>query len=253
MIRRFLITTAYIALGLVLLTGCNYKPPYQRGYDEGYEAGLKASGGSGSSSDTGSDTSDASDASGSDSSAEDTAKGGKKKEKPGISGLKQKDNKTSDSEENTSSDSGEAADNASGGETSEGSAAGETTGEGDTVAATENTSSNAEVLGAESEPVENSADNGGSITIPKGRIIAAEAVNEALYSNPEVIDGLRQIYPDTAIFGEFVGDSETNIIHKVDGPHFSSLTYNTIVVFDGSKSLQDILNEGFFTKCDCAN
>lgn len=249
--KRVLLTTAYIVLGLCLLTGCNYKPPYQRGYDEGYEAGLKASGGSGSSvadaSDTGNDGSNVSDTSGSDASAGDTDDSGNKKEKPGISGLKKKEKNNSDSDEEAAAETDEASDTAADGEASGGSAADETA--GDTASEAGDTAPGAEVLGAESEP----AGNGGNVTIPNGRIIAAEAVNEALYSNPEVIDGLRQIYPDTAIFGEFVGDSETNIIHKVDGPHFSSLTYNTIVVFDGSKSLQDILNEGFFTKCDCAN
>ena len=78
-------------------------------------------------------------------------------------------------------------------------------------------------------------------------------MNDALFTHPEVIDGLRDLYPDTAIFGEFAGDSETNLLHKVDGPHFGELTYSTIVVFDGSKSLDDILNEGFFTKCSCCD
>ena len=48
-----------------------------------------------------------------------------------------------------------------------------------------------------------------------------------------------------------MGDSETNMLHKVNGPHFAELGYDTIVVFDDSKSLQDILNEGFYTKCSC--
>ncbi|MBO5551406.1 MAG: hypothetical protein J5966_05550, partial [Lachnospiraceae bacterium] len=50
-----------------------------------------------------------------------------------------------------------------------------------------------EVLGEEGEPSGGSDGSGG---IPEGRVIRADAVNEALYSNPEVIDGLRMIYAD---------------------------------------------------------
>ena len=110
------------------------------------------------------------------------------------------------------------------------------------------TVSGSEVMGEGSEP---SGETEGGSGIPDGRVILADAVNEALYSNPEVIDGLREIYPDNAIFGEFVGESENNLLHKVGGSHFSELGYDTIVVFDGSKSVQDILDEGFYSKCSC--
>lgn len=130
-----------------------------------------------------------------------------------------------------------------------GEAAGESAvqAEGETAQSSEGTSGG-EVLGEGSEPAEEA---GGTAGIPDGRVILADAVNEALYSNPEVIDGLREIYADNAIFGEFVGDSGTNLLHKVGGSHFSELGYDTIVVFDGSKSLQDILDEGFYSKCSC--
>ena len=82
------------------------------------------------------------------------------------------------------------------------------------------------------------------------RVITAAAVNEALYSNPEVINGLLNIYEPQYIFGDFVGDSGTNTLHKVGGSYFNSLTYDRIVVFDSSKSVQDVLDEGFYTLSD---
>ena len=112
-------------------------------------------------------------------------------------------------------------------------------------------SADSDVLGEESEP--ETTDSNDVITAPGSRVIRADAVNEAVFSAPEVIEGLRTLYTDNAIFGDYVGDSETNLIHKVGGEHFSSLTYDTIVAFDESMTLQDILDEGFFTKCECCD
>ncbi|MCR5774571.1 MAG: hypothetical protein K6G42_05755 [Lachnospiraceae bacterium] len=219
----------------MLLSACSYKPPYQRGYDEGYAAGVAASGGSVSS--------DGAEENG----AQDNAKG-KISHTLSLSAEDddEKGDQTDDVTEGTSTADNAAGDAAGTGadDTAETVTAESAPGAAE-VSENGTEGSDSEVLGEGSEPAE-----GGS-GIPSGRIIAAEAVNEALFSNPEVIDGLRQIYPDNAIFGEYVGDSETNLLHKVGSQHFNELGYDTIVVFDDSKSLQDILDEGFFTKCEC--
>lgn len=219
---KTVITIVYALLAVAVLSGCNYKPPYQRGFDEGYAAGVEAAGGGVSESQ--------SEAEGDDASAKVT-----RSAMPSLMS-----SKSEEADESTAD--GDASDD------------GETDASAEDVATEDisgSDSTDSEVLGEGLEPSETDASSGGSVGIPDGRIISAEAVNEALYSHPEVIDGLREIYPDTAIFGEFVGDSETNLLHRVDGPHFSELGYDTIVVFDGSMSLQDILDEGFYTKCDC--
>ncbi len=243
--KKTAVITAYLCAGAMLLTSCNYKPPYDRGYEEGYEAGFTAAGGDASqmpAPEPGTDTPE---------SHERSAISDMMSSKP--------DEAPEEGAADTAAGQSGAEDISEGGEvtvttvdeTPSEEAAPETAG-----AAAENTEAeqtqDSEVLGNGSEPAENSGGGGGSV-IPEGRIIAAEAVNEALYSHPEVIDGLRQIYTDTAIFGEYVGDSETNLLHKVNGPHFAELGYNTIVVFDDSKSMQDILNEGFYSKCSCCD
>ena len=216
---KTVITIVYALSAALFLSGCNYKPPYQRGYDEGYAAGIEAAGGETAETETGAD--------GEDDDSEQTTR----------SALPSLISSESNDEDDGSVPDEEGTDSPSESTVSE--------------EETDGSSTDAEVLGEGSEPSEADASSGGGAGIPDGRIISAEAVNEALYSHPEVIDGLREIYPDVAIFGEFVGDSETNLLHRVDGPHFSELGYDTIVVFDGSMSLQDILNEGFYTKCDC--
>ena len=224
------ISVSVLILTAILMTSCSsYKPPYQRGYDEGYEAGYVAAGG------------DAAEAAASEAASLSANKGAEAKQEKSADSKEEKSDapaeaSTEEEADKTADDSTKAA------ETSVDTAA-------DAEASSESTE-NGEVLGEGSEPVGDSAGSGG---IPDGRIISAEAVNDALFTHPEVIDGLRDLYPDTAIFGEFAGDSETNLLHKVDGPHFGELTYSTIVVFDGSKSLDDILNEGFFTKCSCCD
>lgn len=238
MTKKRVITTAYLLTLIMLLTGCNYTPPYQRGYDEGYAAGLQAAGGEAPATDAAADNSAAQDTAAQDSGAATPQP--EKSASPLSSLLSSKSDDTGDDAD----DSGDAEDTEDNGEDDDGSddVSAEETGDG-----SEEDASEAEVLG------EGPSQQGGGGGIPSGRIIAAEAVNEALYTNPEVIDGLRELYPDTAIFGEYVGDSETNLLHRVGSDHFNQLGYDTIVVFDGSKSLQDILNEGFFTQCDCIN
>ncbi len=224
------ISVSVLILTAILMTSCSsYKPPYQRGYDEGYEAGYVAAGG------------DAAEAAASEAASLSANEKAEAKQEKSADSKEEKSDapaeaSTEEEADKTADDSTKAA------ETSVDTAA-------DAEASSESTE-NGEVLGEGSEPVGDSAGSGG---IPDGRIISAEAVNDALFTHPEVIDGLRDLYPDTAIFGEFAGDSETNLLHKVDGPHFGELTYSTIVVFDGSKSLDDILNEGFFTKCSCCD
>ncbi|MCR5237676.1 MAG: hypothetical protein K6E34_10795 [Lachnospiraceae bacterium] len=234
------ISVSVLILTAILMTSCSsYKPPYQRGYDEGYEAGYVAAGG------------DAAEAAASEAASLSANEKAEAKQEKSADSKEEKSDapaeaSTEEGADKTAYDSTKAA------ETADDSAkAAETSGDtaADTEASSESTE-NGEVLGEGSEPVGDSAGSGG---IPDGRIISAEAVNDALFTHPEVIDGLRDLYPDTAIFGEFAGDSETNLLHKVDGPHFGELTYSTIVVFDGSKSLDDILNEGFFTKCSCCD
>ena len=223
------ISVSVLILTAILMTSCSsYKPPYQRGYDEGYEAGYVAAGG------------DAAEAAASEAASLSANEKAEAKQEKSADSKEEK----SDAPAETSTEEAAATsdDSANAAETSVDTAA-------DTEASSESTE-NGEVLGEGSEPVGDSAGSGG---IPDGRIISAAAVNDALFTHPEVIDGLRDLYPDTAIFGEFAGDSETNLLHKVDGPHFGELTYSTIVVFDGSKSLDDILNEGFFTKCSCCD
>ncbi len=233
------ISVSVLILTAILMTSCSsYKPPYQRGYDEGYEAGYVAAGG------------DAAEAAASEAASLSANKGAEAKQEKSADSKEEKSDAPAEASTEeaaaTSDDSAKAAetadDSTKAAETSVDTAA-------DAEASSESTE-NGEVLGEGSEPVGDSAGSGG---IPDGRIISAEAVNDALFTHPEVIDGLRDLYPDTAIFGEFAGDSETNLLHKVDGPHFGELTYSTIVVFDGSKSLDDILNEGFFTKCSCCD
>ena len=224
------ISVSVLILTAILMTSCSsYKPPYQRGYDEGYEAGYVAAGG------------DAAEAAASEAASLSANEKAEAKQEKSADSKEEKSDapaeaSTEEGADKTADDSTKAA------ETSVDTAA-------DAEASSESTE-DGEVLGEGSEPVGDSAGSGG---IPDGRIISAEAVNDALFTHPEVIDGLRDLYPDTAIFGEFAGDSETNLLHKVDGPHFGELTYSTIVVFDGSKSLDDILNEGFFTKCSCCD
>jgi hypothetical protein len=224
MTKKGSLTIAYLVAVTMLLSGCDYEPPYQRGYNEGYAAGMQAAEGDPA------------------AAAEETPAASEETPAAEKSPLSSFMTSRHDEPKDSSEDS---ADEGDGEETEDpGEDTGEDTGEyqEDTgEAASEEGSS--EVLGEGQSP-----QSGG---IPEGRIIAAEAVNEALFTNPEVIDGLRQIYPDEMIFGEFVGDSETNLLHRVGSDHFNQLGYNTIVVFDGSMSLQDILNEGFFTKCDC--
>lgn len=223
-------------LAVILLSSCgSYKPPYQRGYDEGYQAGYTAAGGAAAQvpeQESGQPVSDPD-------------------EKSAIQSiLSVKDDTKQQEEAVQETETIDAAEGAGEG-TEADTVAEEDTGE--TVEASleiEAEEASSEVLGDGSQPAES---GGGQSAIPDGRVISAEAVNEALYSHPEVIDGLRDLYTDTAIFGEYVGDSETNLLHKVNGPHFAELTYNTIVVFDGSKSVDDILNEGFFTKCSCCD
>ncbi|MBQ9606580.1 MAG: hypothetical protein IJV16_05325 [Lachnospiraceae bacterium] len=223
--KRHLLICIYFFVLSALLYGCgNYKPPYQRGYDEGYAAGVEAAGGS---------VPEASEESG--ESDTDTAE-----ERTIPSLLTVGSDEDGETEEDESSDAAQT-DDAQTDDAESNDPETDVTGE-------EEQGSDTDVLGEGAEP---SGDTGTPAGIPEGRIITADAVNEALYSNPEVIDGLREIYADTAIFGEFVGDSETNLLHKVGGEHFSTLGYDTIVVFDGSKSLQDILDEGFYTKCSC--
>ena len=252
MFKKDIALIMYIVTAIALLSSCgSYRPPYQRGYDEGYEAGYAAAGGDVAEI-PGSDKTETESAGSADTGSEPVTR-----EKSGLSSIisskkdKEKDEDKKESEEesdDTAASEGEAAADTGTSET----VTAEVTKQ-DTAPETDTSSDeqeNAEVLGEESEPAQS---GGSTASIPEGRIIAADAVNEALYSHPEVIDGLRQIYPDTMIFGEYVGDSETNLLHRVNGPHFAELTYNTIVVFDGSKSMDDILAEGFFTKCSCCD
>ncbi len=243
-IRRIALIT-YIVSVFMLLTACNYKPPYDRGYDEGYQAGYTAAGGEAAAA--------AQTQAASVSQQEVSSEPKEKSHLMSIMSTKKEDSDKADED----SDSGEDTDAPESDETAdtaEDEASAQITEETADVQPDESQTGEApegaEVLGNGSGPSDDGGGSQGS-AIPEGRIITADAVNEALYSHPEVIDGLRQIYADTAIFGEYVGDSETNMLHKVNGPHFAELGYDTIVVFDGSKSLQDILNEGFYTKCSC--
>lgn len=248
--RKRIIFITYIVTAFVLLEACNYKPPYDRGYAEGYQAGYTAAGGEAS------DSPEAQAASDSQTSVTPEVP-----EKSHLLSMVSKsddegakaDKDSADGGDEASAESDEAADT-SADDTAEADTSAESTGESEDPASGGDQESQppegAEVLGNGSQPSAEEGGNQGS-AIPEGRIIAADAVNEALYSHPEVIDGLRQIYADTTIFGEYVGDSETHLLHKVNGPHFAELGYDTIVVFDGSKSVQDILNEGFYTKCSC--
>ena len=237
-IREKSIPVMSIMLAAVLLTSCgNYKPPYERGYDEGYQAGYVAAGGNAAEAET-----NAAEAKTAESSAVDPA------EAEAVSSGQEEETVTQErSILQTIVASKNQHDQENEGAADEGSDPASEIEEGGTEAVPEDAESG-EVLGDGSEPNEG---GGGSAGIPDGRIISADAVNEALYSHPEVIDGLREIYADTAIFGEYVGDSETHLLHRVDGPHFAELTYNTIVVFDGSKSLDEILSEGFYSPCSC--
>ena len=223
---------------VIWLTGCTYQPPYKRGYNEGYAAGY-SDGSSGAPEAVKADTTETTVSSDEkkeegDKESRDKEKAGKETVKEETAGSKEteksKDDKPAEQAEDTASE-------AAGGAMAE--------------------SDGAETAGADgaaesSEASEGAAPaSGGATKDWGGRIIRAEAVNEAMYSNPEVIEGLREIYDDRQIFGEFVGDSGTNQLHKVGGPHFSSLTFEELVVFDETKSVEDIINEGFYTKCSC--
>ena len=233
--KRCVTYIIYIGLAVLFLDGCNYKPPYQRGYDEGYAAGVAASDG-GASEDA--PTPDAS-VKGTEARSILTVRSDKadkaEKAESADDDSRPEEDDIADEADDTGNDADDEVYEESG---NDDSSADVTEDEG------------ADVLGEELEPAD-SVESSGSSGIPAGRIITADAVNEALYSHPEVIDGLREIYADTAIFGEYVGDSENNLLHKTGSSHFAELGYDTIVVFDDSKSLQDILNEGFYTKCEC--
>ncbi len=257
--RYFMLRLPYLAAALLLLSSCgSYKPPYERGYDKGYEDGYAAAGGDVSDmpekevSGTGEGAEDKAEETAEDAGAKEEKK---THEKSGLSNLisSKKDKDSGEKEEAAKEESAEAAASSAENTPAEEAAPAEQE-KTEVTVQTETQSTEAQeanVLGEGSEPVESSAGSGGGI--PEGRIISAEAVNEALFSHPEVIEGLRDIYPDVSIFGEYVGDSETNLIHKVNGPHFGELRFNTIVVYDGSRSLDDILNEGFFSKCSCCD
>ncbi len=225
----------------MMITACgSYKPPYQRGYDEGYSAGYSDGSSiasvSGNRDMTAADNNDpagqgTSDEQGKTAGDDDSDKAKKSGILTFLSG---------------SSDDGTDKNEADEAETSkEDTSADDVTGAAEDMPVTDDGVS-AEVLAQTDVPTES-----GDTKSWGGRVIRAEAVNEAMYSNPEVIEGLRQIYDDSRIFGEFVGDSGTNKLHKVGGSHFSSLTFEELVVFDETKSVDDILNEGFYANCEC--
>ncbi|MCR5746198.1 MAG: hypothetical protein K6G03_00635 [Lachnospiraceae bacterium] len=254
-------TTAYVLIAAmivataILFTGCgNYKSPYDRGYGEGYEAGYS----------DGSNGKPAAENAGSGSETGQSDGSGQADESKQSGETSQSDASSKDTGGEADNTGNEAGDTAAGetGDTSEGGSA-----EGE--AALSGAESEAESSGAEGNAAEAGVDTAeggsegevlsenaepaasGEIKSWGGRVIRAEAVNEAMYTNPEVIDGLRQIYQDTQIFGEFVGDTSTNKLHKVGGPHFASMTFDQLVVFDENMSVQDVLNEGFYTECEC--
>lgn len=231
----------YIGLAVLFLGGCNYKPPYQRGYDEGYAAGYAASDGEVSED---APTSDAS-VKGTEAKSVLTVRSDKADEADKAESADDDSRPEEDNIADEADDTGDDGDDEAYAESGNDDSSPDVTEDADA-----DEGSGADVLGEELEPAD-SGESSGSSGIPAGRIITADAVNEALYSHPEVIDGLREIYADTAIFGEYVGDSENNLLHKTGSSHFAELGYDTIVVFDDSKSLQDILNEGFYTRCDC--
>lgn len=226
---------------VIWLTGCTYQPPYKRGYNEGYAAGY-SDGSSGAPEAVKADTTETTVSS--DEKKEEGDKESRDKEKPGKETVKEE---TAGSGETEKSKDDKPAEQAEQAEDTASEAAGGAVAESD---GTE--TAGADGAAESSEASEGAAPaSGGATKDWGGRIIRAEAVNEAMYSNPEVIEGLREIYDDRQIFGEFVGDSGTNQLHKVGGPHFSSLTFEELVVFDETKSVEDIINEGFYTKCSC--
>lgn len=245
-------TKAYIILMCICIAVCmtlsacgNYKPPYQRGYDEGYSAGY-SDGSSGApeavSRDEAADddvkesVSDSASAEQQPKAQDDDSDNAKK-----SGGLTSLSGSSDDGSDKSIPDDNKATEE----DTSAGDGTEAANDDTDAVVAESDNAGN-EVLSESDAPAESGAAKSWG-----GRVIRAEAVNEAMYSNPEVIEGLRQLYDDRQIFGEFVGDSGTNKLHKVGGSHFSSLTFEELVVFDETKSVDDILNEGFYVQCEC--
>ena len=221
--KAYIIPVSVCIAICMMITACgSYKPPYQRGYDEGYSAGY-SDGSSGAPEAVSTDVAkaaDKGDSTGDSASDVQNTKDGD----DGSTDKNEADEAETPEEDTSAADVTEVADDTSG----------------------MDDSASVEVLAETDGPTESGAAKSWG-----GRVIRAEAVNEAMYSNPEVIEGLRQLYDDTQIFGEFVGDSGTNKLHKVGGSHFSSLTFEELVVFDETKSVDDILNEGFYVKCEC--
>ncbi len=228
---------AVMLTAVICLTGCTYQPPYKRGYNEGYAKGY-SDGSSGAPEAVSSDGT---------VSISSNGEGASDEKAGGLSNVMQSSDKDADQKDEEKKE--EATESAAAEESTENTESGEQEATAD--AAAETTAESAgEGEAAESQQGSDSA-TGAATKDWGGRIIRAEAVNEAMYSNPEVIDGLRQIYDDKQIFGMFVGDSGTNQLHKVGGPHFASLKFEELVVFDETKSVEDVINEGFYTKCSC--
>ena len=235
---------AVMLTAVICLTGCTYQPPYKRGYNEGYAKGY-SDGSSGAPEAVSSDGT---------VSVSSNGEGASDEKAGGLSNVIQSSDKDADQkdeekkEEATESaaaeENAESAENAETGESGEQEATADAGADTTTESTGDNAATGSQSGESESATGEATKDWG-------GRIIRAEAVNEAMYSNPEVIDGLRQIYDDKQIFGMFVGDSGTNQLHKVGGSHFASLKFEELVVFDETKSVEDVINEGFYTKCSC--
>ena len=167
--KAYIIPVSVCIAICMMITACgSYKPPYQRGYDEGYSAGY-SDGSSGAPEAVSTDVAkaaDKGDSTGDSASDVQNTKDGD----DGSTDKNEADEAETPEEDTSAADVTEVADDTSG----------------------MDDSASVEVLAETDGPTESGAAKSWG-----GRVIRAEAVNEAMYSNPEVIEGLRQLYDDT--------------------------------------------------------
>ena len=65
----------------------------------------------------------------------------------------------------------------------------------------------------------------------------------------KVISILSDYYSNEDIYGDFVGDNSTKLLHATAGECFNKIEKDNLVLFDGS--IDYVLNRGYYQKCNC--
>lgn len=65
----------------------------------------------------------------------------------------------------------------------------------------------------------------------------------------KIISILSDCYTKEGIYGDFIGDSSTRLLHATNGECFSNIDIENMVLFDGS--LDYVLSNGYYSKCTC--